>query len=147
MKDSSSPHIFFRQKQRKFLGFVACFAGALFWDACSAVVILILNRAFDFLVESSGRFASRVCLLFLLRPIVSFFEEKLKLGRFSSILLLYALVITSAGSATWLLGGKVIYQTKEFLGTAADWPDQLEEKAKDSFHPRLGSRFPDRWML
>jgi predicted PurR-regulated permease PerM len=33
------------------------------------------------------------------------------------------------------LGGKVIYQTKEFLGTAADWPDQLEQKAKVSLPP------------
>jgi predicted PurR-regulated permease PerM len=59
----------------------------------------------------------------------------MKLGRFFSILLLYILVITSAGSATWLLGGKIIFQTKEFLGTAADWPVQLEEKAKDSLPP------------
>jgi predicted PurR-regulated permease PerM len=74
-------------------------------------------------------------LAILLRPIVSFFEERVKLGRLSSILLLYALVIISAGSATWLLGAKVIYQTKEFLGTAADWPDKLEEKAKVSLPP------------
>ena len=71
----------------------------------------------------------------LLSPLFRFFEERVKLGRFYSILLLYALVIISAGSATWLLGGKVIYQTKEFLGTAADWPDKLEEKAKVSLPP------------
>ena len=44
-------------------------------------------------------------------------------------------MITTAGSATWFLGGKVIYQTKEFLGTAADWPERLEEKAKKSLPP------------
>ena len=52
----------------------------------------------------------------------------------------------SAGSATWLLGGKVIYQTKEFLGTAADWPDKLEEKAKVSLPPRHGNPYLDRWI-
>jgi len=100
-----------------------------------AAVILILNRAFDLFGGVIWSLAVSGMLAILLRPVVSFFEERVKLGRFSSILLLYALVIISAGSATWLLGGKVIYQTKEFLGTAADWPDKLEEKAKVSLPP------------
>ena len=71
-------------------------------------------------------------LAILLRPIVAFFEEKVKLGRFASIFTVICIGHYTAGSATWFLGGKVIYQTKEFLGTAADWPEQLEEKAKDN---------------
>ena len=135
MKDStSSPHIL-SEKQRKFLGFVACFAGTLLLGCLFAAVILILNRTFDLFGGVIWSLAISGMLAILLRPIVSFFEEKVKLGRLPSILLLYALVITTAGSATWFLGGKVIYQTKEFLGTAADWPEQLEEKAKQSLPP------------
>jgi predicted PurR-regulated permease PerM len=135
MKDStSSPHIL-SERQRKFLGFVACFAGALLLGCLFAAVILILNRAFDLFGGVIWSLAISGMLAILLRPIVAFFEEKVKFGRFSSILLLYALVILTAGSATWLLGGKVIHQTKEFLGTAADWPEQLEEKAKQSLPP------------
>ncbi len=135
MKDSSSASPILSDRQRKFLGFVACFAGALLLGCLLASVILILNRAFDLFGGVIWSLAISGMLAILLRPIVTFLEEKIKLGRFSSILLLYILVITSAGSATWLLGGKVIFQTKEFLGTAADWPDQLEEKAKDSLPP------------
>lgn len=135
MKDSSSASPILSDRQRKFLGFVACFAGALLLGCLLSSVILILNRAFDLFGGVIWSLAISGMLAILLRPIVTFLEEKIKLGRFSSILLLYILVITSAGSATWLLGGKVIFQTKEFLGTAADWPDQLEEKAKDSLPP------------
>jgi len=135
MKDSSSASPILSDRQRKFLGFVACFAGALLLGCLLASVILILNRAFDLFGGVIWSLAISGMLAILLRPIVTFLEEKMKLGRFFSILLLYILVITSAGSATWLLGGKIIFQTKEFLGTAADWPVQLEEKAKDSLPP------------
>ena len=135
MKDSTSSPPILSERQRKFLGFVACFAGALLLGCLFSAVILILNRAFDLFGGVIWSLAISGMLAILLKPIVAFFEDKVKLGRFSSILLLYALVIITAGSATWLLGGKVIHQTKEFLGTAADWPEQLEEKAKQSLPP------------
>ena len=132
--DTGTPQIL-SERQRKFLGFVACFAGALLLGCLFTAVILILNRAFDLFSGVIWSLAISGMLAILLRPVVGFFEEKARLGRFASILLLYALVITTAGSATWFLGGKVIYQTKEFLGTAADWPERLEEKAKKSLPP------------
>lgn len=132
--DNGTPQIL-SERQRKFLGFVACFAGALLLGCLFTAVILILNRAFDLFGGVIWSLAISGMLAILLRPVVGFFEEKGRLGRFASILLLYALVITTAGSATWFLGGKVIYQTKEFLGTAADWPERLEEKAKKSLPP------------
>ena len=132
--DTGTPQIL-SERQRKFLGFVACFAGALLLGCLFTAVILILNRAFDLFGGVIWSLAISGMLAILLRPVVGFFEEKARLGRFASILLLYALVITTAGSATWFLGGKVIYQTKEFLGTAADWPERLEKKAKKSLPP------------
>ena len=132
--DTGTPQIL-SERQRKFLGFVACFAGALLLGCLFTAVILILNRAFDLFSGVIWSLAISGMLAILLRPVVGFFEEKARLGRFASILLLYALVITTAGSATWFLGGKVIYQTKEFLGTAADWPERLEKKAKKSLPP------------
>lgn len=135
MKDSTNSPPILSEKQRKFLGFVACFAGALLLGCLFSAVILILNRAFDLFGGVIWSLAISGMLAILLKPIVAFFEDKVKLGRLSSILLLYALVIITAGSATWFLGGKVIHQTKEFLGTAADWPEQLEEKAKQSLPP------------
>ncbi len=132
--DTGTPQIL-SDRQRKFLGFVACFAGALLLGCLFTAVILILNRAFDLFGGVIWSLAISGMLAILLRPVVGFFEEKARLGRFTSILLLYTLVIATAGSSTWFLGGKVIYQTKEFLGTAADWPERLEEKAKQSLPP------------
>ena len=132
MNDNSNSLTILSDRQRKFLGFVACFAGVLILGCLLAAVIIILNRTFDLFGGVIWSLAVSGMLAILLRPIVSFFEEKVRLGRFSSILLLYALVMLTSGSAIWFLGGKVINQTKEFLGTAADWPEQLEEKAKQS---------------
>ena len=83
-------------------------------------------------------------LAILLRPIVTFFEDKLNLGRMSSILLLYLLVIGSSGSAIWFLGGEVISQTREFIGSAADWPAKLEAKAKKSLPPETWEAFSEQ---
>ena len=135
MNDHSNNPAILSKRQRKFLGFVACFAGALLLGCLFTAVILILNRAFVLFGGVIWSLAISGMLAILLRPIVGIFEERVKLGRLSSILLLYALVVVTAGSATWFFGGKVIYQTKEFLGTAADWPEQLEEKAKESLPP------------
>ena len=105
--DTGTPQIL-SERQREFLGFVACFAGALLLGCLFTAVILILNRAFDLFGGVIWSLAISGMLAILLRPVVGFFEEKARLGRFASILLLYALVITTAGSATWFLGGKVI---------------------------------------
>ena len=120
------------ERQRKFLGFVLCCAGALLLGCLIASIVLILNRAFDLFSGVIWSLAISGMLAIMLRPIVTFFDEKIGLGRFASILLLYVLVVTSAGSATWFLGGKVVGQLREFVGTAAEWPEKIEDKAKES---------------
>jgi len=135
MKDDTGITHVFSVKQRKFLSFVICFAGIITLGCLIALIILIMNRAFSFFGGVIWSLALSGMLAILLRPVVSFFEEKAKLGRVTSILLLYGLVIFTTFSATWLIGGKVIHQTKEFLGTAVDWPVKLEEKAKQSLPP------------
>ncbi len=132
MNANGDPQPVLTERQRKFLGFVLCCAGALLLGCLITAVILILNRAFDLFSGVIWSLAISGMLAIMLRPIVSFFDEKIGLGRFASILLLYLLVITSAGSATWFLGGKVIGQLREFVGTAAEWPEKIEDKAKES---------------
>jgi predicted PurR-regulated permease PerM len=127
--DSSS---ILSERQRKFLGFVLCCAGVLLLGGLITALVIILNLAFDLFSGVIWSLAVSGMLAILLRPIVSFFEERLRLGRIASILLLYLLVVTSCGSAIFLLGGKVISQTREFIGTAADWPQQIHDKAKSS---------------
>ena len=135
MKDKVDPITIFSDKQRKFLGFVICFAGILVLGCLFSFVILIMNRAFSFFGGVIWSLAVSGMLAILLRPIVSFLEEKMNLGRIASILALYMLVLLTSFTSIWLVGGKVIYQTKEFLGTAVDWPDKLEKKAKQSLPP------------
>jgi predicted PurR-regulated permease PerM len=132
MNANGDPRPVLTERQRKFLGFVLCCAGALLLGCLIASIVLILNRAFDLFSGVIWSLAISGMLAIMLRPIVTFFDEKIGLGRFASILLLYVLVVTSAGSATWFLGGKVVGQLREFVGTAAEWPEKIEDKAKES---------------
>jgi predicted PurR-regulated permease PerM len=132
------------QRQRKFIGFVVCCAGALLLGVLITVLVVILNRAFAMFGGVIWSLAVSGMLAIMLRPIVSFFDEKMKLGRIGSILLLYLLVVSSCGSAVWFLGGKVIGQTREFIGTTADWPEQIESKAKESLPPETWESISDQ---
>ena len=85
-------------------------------------------------------------LAILLRPVVSLFEEKMKMGRISSILTLYLLTIVVAGSLFWMVGGKVIRQSKEFVGTAGEWPAQIEIKAKEKLPPETWDAMSEHYQ-
>ncbi len=134
------------ERQRKFLGFVLCCAGALLLGCLVASLVLILNRAFDMFGGVIWSLAISGMLAILLRPIVTFFDEKIGLGRFASILLLYVLVVASSGSAIWFLGGKVAGQVREFAGTAGQWPEKIETKAKESLPPETWEAFSDQFQ-
>lgn len=135
MSEKTASDSILTDRQKKFLGFVACFGGGLILACLVAVVVVILNKA---LVHFGGVFWSLAIsgmLAILLRPVVSFFEEKMKMARISSILALYLLAIFVAGSVFWLVGEKIIKQSKEFIGTAGEWPVQIEIKAKENLPP------------
>ena len=144
MNDNSNSLTILSDRQRKFLGFVACFAGVLILGCLLAAVIIILNRTFDLFGGVIWSLAVSGMLAILLRPIVSFFEEKVRLGRFSSILLLYALVMFTSGSYL-VLGGKVINQTKNFWAQLTGL-NNLKKKPNNLYPLRLGNLFPDRLM-
>ena len=144
MNDNLKSSSTLSDRQRRFLAFVLCFGGALALGCLFAVLVLILNKTFDLFAGVIWSLAVSGMLAILLRPIVTFFEDKLNLGRMSSILLLYLLVIGSSGSAIWFLGGEVISQTREFMGSAADWPAKLEAKAKKSLPPETWEAFSEQ---
>ncbi len=144
MNDNLKSSSTLSDRQRRFLAFVLCFGGALALGCLFAVLVLILNKTFDLFAGVIWSLAVSGMLAILLRPIVTFFEDKLNLGRMSSILLLYLLVIGSSGSAIWFLGGEVISQTREFIGSAADWPAKLEAKAKKSLPPETWEAFSEQ---
>ena len=144
MNDNLKSSSTLSDRQRRFLAFVLCFGGALALGCLFAVLVLILNKTFDLFAGVIWSLAVSGMLAILLRPIVTFFEDKLNLGRMSSILLLYLLVISSSGSAIWFLGGEVISQTREFIGSAADWPAKLEAKAKKSLPPETWEAFSEQ---
>ena len=143
MNDNLKSSSTLSDRQLKFLAFVLCFGGALALGCLFAVLVLILNKTFDLFAGVIWSLAVSGMLAILLRPIVTFFEDKLNLGRMASILLLYLLVIGFSGSAIWFLGGEVISQTREFIGSAADWPAKLEAKAKKSLPPETWEAFSE----
>ena len=146
MSDKTASTSILTDRQKKFLGFVACFGGGLLLACLIAVVVVILNKA---LVHFGGVFWSLAIsgmLAILLRPVVSLFEEKMNLGRIPSILTLYLLTILVAGSAFWMVGGKVIRQSKEFVGTAGEWPAQIEIKAKEKLPPETWDAMSEHYQ-
>ena len=135
MNDNQVNSDMLSERQRKFIAFVICSSCALLLGCLLAGVVFILNRFFEVFSGVIWSLAVSVMLAILLRPIVTFFEDRFSLGRITSILLLYGLVVLSAGSATWFLGGKVISQTREFVGSVSEWPDKLESKGRKSLPP------------
>ena len=132
MSEKSTNESILTERQRKFLGFVACFGGGLLLACLIAIVVVILNQALDLFGGVFWSLAISGMLAILLRPIVTLFEDKIKMGRISSILTLYLLTLVVIASGFWLIGGKVIRQSKEFVGTAGEWPVQIEKKAKEN---------------
>ena len=61
MNDNSNSLTILSDRQRKFLGFVACFASVLILGCLLAAVIIILNRTFDLFGVLSGLWLFPVC--------------------------------------------------------------------------------------
>ena len=133
-------------RQRKFLGFVLCCAGVLLLGVLIAVLVVILNRAFDTFGGVIWSLAVSGMLAIMLRPIVTFFDEKLGLGRFASILLLYLLVVAVAGSATWYLGERSSGRPRSSPGRRRNGPSASSARSRDPFRPTPGKRYPARSM-
>ena len=81
MNANGDPQPVLTERQRKFLGFVLCCAGALLLGCLITAVVLILNRAFDLFSGVIWSLAISGMLAIMLRPIVTFFDEKIGLGR------------------------------------------------------------------
>ena len=68
----------------------------------------------------------------LLRPVVTFLEDNWRYGQtsFNPNALPFLVLATAFFQTIWFIGGKVIHQTQDFIGTASEWPDRLEEQVK-----------------
>jgi predicted PurR-regulated permease PerM len=127
-KDNSESILSLRQ--RRFLGFVSCFAGVWVLGFLLIGAIVVLQQFFDKFSGVIWSLAVAGMLAIILRPVVAFLDSKLRFGRFLSIMLLYLLVVGTAGSTIWLVGAKVVEQVRELAVTAVDWPDTIDKKAK-----------------
>ena len=94
-------------------------------------LVYVLNLAFDLFsgVIWSLAVSGMLAILLLNRH---FFRGKNPTGAYCLHPSALSVVVASCGSAIFLLGGKVISQTREFVGTAADWPQQIHDKVKNS---------------
>ena len=117
-------------KQSKFIGFVLCSCGAFLLALLIALVVYLLNLAFDLFGGVFWSLALSGMLAILLRPVICFFEQKIKLGRIQSILLMYFLVVLIFASSVLMLGGKIFQQTREIAGSVGDWPALIQQKAE-----------------
>ena len=118
-------------RQRSFLGFVACFAASWLLAFLLIGLVWVLQEIFEKFSGVIWSLAVAGMLSIMLRPIVAFFDSKLRLGRFLSIMFLYILVVGAAGGLVWLVGAKVVDQTRELAVNAVEWPGKVKQKADD----------------
>ena len=71
-------------------------------------------------------------LTVLLSPVVGFIEKKLGWGRGFSILILYLFVILAGTCVIWTVGGEVVRQTRELVGSSVNWPERVETQLRQS---------------
>jgi predicted PurR-regulated permease PerM len=128
---------FFSEKQSKFLGFVGCCSGAVILASLATLLVYLLNLAINLFGGVFWSLAISGMMAILLRPVVSFFEEKIRMSRISAILSLYLLVLILFSFLFWFFGGKILRQTKDLIGSAGEWPTKLEEKAKENLPPDI----------
>ena len=101
------------EKQSKFIGFVLCCAGVVLIAALFTLIIFLLNRAFNLFGGVFWSLAIAGMMAILLRPVICFFEEKMKMGRIQSILTLYSMVVVVVISAFWFLAAKYCSKVKK----------------------------------
>ena len=81
-------------------------------------------------------------LTVFLSPVVGVIEKKLSLGRGVSIIILYILVILAGACATWAVGGEIVRQTRELVGSSVNWPERIETQLRQSMSPGTWEDFP-----
>ena len=74
-------------------------------------------------------------LTVFLSPVVGVIEKKLSLGRGVSIIILYCLIILAGACATWTVGGEIVRQTRELVGSSVNWPERIETQLRQSMSP------------
>lgn len=131
MSENEEDGSFLTPRQGRFLGFVACFGAAWLLGLLLIGVVVVLHEVFAKFSSLIWSLAVAGVLSIMLRPVVAFFDSRLRLGRVLSVLLLYVLVVGAAGAGLWLVGGKVVQQAGALAESAREWPAKLEGKAEE----------------
>ncbi len=118
-------------RERRFVGVVVCFAAAIVFVSLLGLVTWALGKMFAFFSGVIWPLAAAGILSIMLRPVVAFFDDRLRLGRTLSVLSLYGLVLVVSAAGTFLLAPKVISQVDELTQSAPQWPGKVQESLKD----------------
>jgi predicted PurR-regulated permease PerM len=126
MDEKENPRLL-TSRERRFVGIVLCFAAAILFVALLGLVTWALAEVIVFFSGVIWPLAVAGILSIMLRPVVSFFEERLRLGRTLSVLALYALVLLASGLGSFLVAPKVLAQVDDLTTSAPEWPRQIQE--------------------
>jgi len=118
-------------RERRFVGFVVCFGAAVVFVSLLGLVTWALAKVFAFFGGVIWPLAVAGILSIMLRPVVAFFDERLRLGRTLSVLALYGLVVIVSAAGALLLAPKVITQVNELTQSAPQWPREIQESLED----------------
>lgn len=123
--------------QRKVAGVAVTFLSTILILGLTLVVFLVLQKIVSFFSGVIWPLAVAGILALILRPVVHFFEVKLKLGRIKSIVLLYVLVILVALGMLAFIVPIIVGQVIDFVSYAP----KLFHNARDF----VTEHFPQIW--
>lgn len=139
MSEVSKSTKFFSRGQSQLLAFTLC-------SGCLFVLLLLIG----WIVKSLGIFLDHFAtvlwplaiasiLAILLRPLVRKIEEGIRLSRRYSIISLYLIVLSVVFLTLWGVGGEVVRQSRDLMGSSVDWPERIEQRVRQSVSPETWS--------
>ena len=101
--------------QRKLVGFALGFAAIFGIFALAVLSLILIGRFVGGFAEVIWPIATAGILALILRPVVTVFERRLKLGRLSAVVLLYGLFVLVVAGVIFAFAPAIISQIIDFI--------------------------------
>lgn len=142
MSDPESP--FFTPGQRKLIGFAAGLLAFLAIIALIVFILMVLSRLVGFFSGVLWPLAVAGIIALILRPVAGFLERRLHVGRITSVIVLYGLVVLALAGGLLAILPTMVSQTIDLIQSMPEMWRSASEFAQT--HYPQWSETIGRWM-
>jgi predicted PurR-regulated permease PerM len=142
MSDPESP--FFTPGQRKLIGFAAGLLAFLGIIALIVFIVMVLSRLVGFFSGVLWPLAVAGIIALILRPVAGFLERRLHVGRITSVIVLYGLVVLALAGGLLAILPTMVSQTIDLIQSLPEMWRSASEFAQT--HYPQWSETIGRWM-